>query len=917
MSSWRPALRIARRTIRRNLGRSLLVAVLVGVPVAGATLADVLYRSTSGAELETYQRIGDADAEVLVTSADALYDGWAPDTWDGVDYERLTDDRDPAEVDLSEHLPSGSHIVAPEEYRDARIAVGEGFVHAATKVMLLGDPLTKHEARLESGDWPTASNEAVVTRSLAERLGILDDGDLPNDAEIEIFDGPTVTVTGLSVDPFCLSCESVMTMPESVLDTTGPENEQNDPRDGSIHRYLVDLPDGADAAALAPGLADAGIAMVPREVHLKPDAVGGGNPSMEDIQAIALSALVIGLGLLEIVLLAGAAFAVGARRQTRDLGLAAVNGATGRQVRRMVLAQGLSLGAIGAVLGVVLGALVIVVAEPLWERLLGQLIDTWRFGVGEIALAGGVGLLSGLAAAVIPAVGAARMKPVDALAGRFRASKLATRMPIFGLVLIILGVATALGGNRLIADEFAAYRQELAAAPSGEWVAAPDTTVAVTLQILGAVLAVAGIVIAIPALVTALAGIARRLSFPFRYAVRDAARHRHRTAPTVAAIMIVVTGSVTLAFVAGGVEHAEKVRYAPKLPDNLMAINGDLWQPDGYDPDALERAAASAQEKLPDAQLTEVTRPVYEIAPPDSIPEEERHAEIQPATAISELPEECSYEECWNDTSVSEVAVATPDLFEIIAGRPMDDSERRALESGTAIAFEQKAVGDDGTVTIGADTYIYDDPQFDGWSKPERVTLDAKVVNVESVYSYLRIVLVPADTVPGDATLAADMALLAYGDAADEDVTAAIGAAELQGTFAVIEEGPQTYAGIVAVILAAASAFVTLVGVAIAISLAAAESRADYATLRAVGAPPRRRRLVAGAQALVVGGVGTVLGLALGAYVAFTAWPTTGSPEFVVPWSNLTITGIAVPLLAVLVAMIFTPSRLPMIRRLE
>ncbi len=51
-------------------------------------------------------------------------------------------------------------------------------------------------------------------------------------------------------------------------------------------------------------------------------------------------ALAIGFGVLEIVLLAGTAFAVGARRQTRELGLVAAAGGTARDVRRIVLLQG-------------------------------------------------------------------------------------------------------------------------------------------------------------------------------------------------------------------------------------------------------------------------------------------------------------------------------------------------------------------------------------------------------------------------------------------------------------------------------------------------------------------------------------------------------------------------------------------------
>ena len=64
-----------------------------------------------------------------------------------------------------------------------------------------------------------------------------------------------------------------------------------------------------------------------------------------DIGPYAAMALVIGFGILEIVLLAGTAFAVGARRQTRELGLVMAAGGTPRDVRRIVLLQGLFAGA--------------------------------------------------------------------------------------------------------------------------------------------------------------------------------------------------------------------------------------------------------------------------------------------------------------------------------------------------------------------------------------------------------------------------------------------------------------------------------------------------------------------------------------------------------------------------------------------
>jgi putative ABC transport system permease protein len=41
----------------------------------------------------------------------------------------------------------------------------------------------------------------------------------------------------------------------------------------------------------------------------------------------------------------------------------------------------------------------------------------------------------------------------------------------------------------------------------------------------------------------------------------------------------------------------------------------------------------------------------------------------------------------------------------------------------------------------------------------------------------------------------------------------------------------------------------------------------------------------------------------------------SGAPGFVIPWANLLLTALAVPALAMAVAALFTPSRLPLVRR--
>ena len=70
---------------------------------------------------------------------------------------------------------------------------------------------------------------------------------------------------------------------------------------------------------------------------------------------VAIVSLIVAMALLEVVLLAGPAFAVSARRQARTLALMAASGGTPRQARRVVLASGIVLGALAALLGAVLG----------------------------------------------------------------------------------------------------------------------------------------------------------------------------------------------------------------------------------------------------------------------------------------------------------------------------------------------------------------------------------------------------------------------------------------------------------------------------------------------------------------------------------------------------------------------------------
>ena len=906
MSSWRPALRIARRTVLRSRGRSLLIVILVGLPVAGATYADVIARTFSSPAREAHRSLGSADAAVTVTPAERLP---AYDPRGAVNGGAVPRERDPARVDVEALLPRGTRMVRSPDSLGVALARGTGVVRTRIVAGDVREPLHRHVIALHSGRAP-GQGEALVSERLAERLRLLDDGRLRPDSAVRVLDGPAAQVSGIVRDPFCLSCELLAGLPGSVV-ARAARADVRAGRGAAAPTYLVDFPQGTVVDAVGRELASKGVALATYEALAHPDRLAGAPTAVtvDELRAVALVALIVALGLLEVVLLAGTAFAVGARRQVRELGLVAASGGSPRDIRRIVLAQGIVLGAAGAVLGVALGFAVAIGGRSQWERLADAEIVSWEFGLAEVAVAALVGLLSGLAAAVLPAIGAGRMSPVNALAGRFRSAVRARRSgAVAGGALVAVGAACGLLGDRLLADDFARYVGELAQLErTGGFVAAPSPTGPLALIAGGATLALVGVVLLAPALIGAIARAGGRLPLSARLAVRDAERHRHRTGPATSAIVVVVTGAVVLAFSLAGAFHADELRHPPQLPSQTLSV----MRGDGSRAEMLEGARLAAA-RLPGGRRHVVSvvlgppSPAAERTPRQPQSDERRvYAEPQPQCR-SGRGRDCTYVEGGRDGSV---AIARDDATtRLLAGSGFDAAARAALAAGEALVFVPQMLDGAGRARL-----------FVHHSKGGVVRLPGHLVRSDRAYQQLPAALVSARTARAQGWEARDDSVLVTyaARATPDDVDAAVTAALATGALVARDDDSQNARNLVLLLVAAAAALMTLMGVAISVALSAAEGRADLATLAAVGAPPRRRRRLMASQALLVGGLGTLLGLVLGTFVAFTARATTGSPEMVVPWGNLAATGIGVPLLAALVAALCTRGRLPLVRRAE
>jgi putative ABC transport system permease protein len=141
-----------------------------------------------------------------------------------------------------------------------------------------------------------------------------------------------------------------------------------------------------------------------------------------------------------------------------------------------------------------------------------------------------------------------------------------------------------------------------------------------------------------------------------------------------------------------------------------------------------------------------------------------------------------------------------------------------------------------------------------------------------------------------------------------------------------VERGPQSNSANL-IVLAIVAGVIALGAAAIATGLAAADGRADLATLAAVGASPRVRRVLSLSQSGVIAGLGSLLGAASGlgmsAAVLFALnrrftelWPAPTPYPLTVPWLNLSIALLVVPAVAMLGAGLLTRSRLPAERRI-
>lgn len=865
---WRVAARLARRQVRRTWVSSALIATLVALPIAGMAGAAIFVDSLSGTPTERADvTLGRMQAWVAPAGVpDAGF--WQMPSephWNGypLDASGSSVDQPEGEIpaDPLSALPAGTETVYIGEGQ-ARIETSAGLAVVSAWSGAIWDPRFSGRFDVVDGTAPTNAGEVMVTPATLERVGTVVGGTI-TDADSD----RAYTITGTV---------EVAALPDV---DSGIAFFDEDRFGGTW--YLPDLRlDWDDVRQLN----DAGIIAYSRDVVLDPPAfqpdeynVGSTPESQAMMNRLALLATLAAAGVAAgymVVMLAGAAFAVSARRQQRALAIAASVGADARDLRRIVRLQGTVLGLVGGVAGTALG----IGAAALAIRLLdtGSATQFWGFHVPWEMLAGILvfAVLVGTGAALMPARGVARSDAMSALRGARRPQKVTASRPFWGSLMLVVGVGvTVLSG--------------LAAAALSTSSVIPWDSPLRWLPIIGIIggpiLAQLGIVLSGRWLLWLTSLALSKLGIAARIASRDAVANGARTVPAFAAIGATVFAGVFAVGMVGMSTGLNERTWTYAAP--VGTVVGTLYSrgPEALTLEQAQQAAAATVDVYREVGVSAtgvaLRQPETWAETESEIPADlERAVAVMPDGELIDPEDDRSYGYSELESPANNLTVLDVDDVEIATGIRLDAAERAAYERGEALVTLPKLVTDD-TIEIAAwterDWQYGEAPSniFHPWPDTTyaeplwQETVDAFVVTAPD-----QAVVVAISPRTAESLGIAVVPYVVFGtfdtppttDQRDRLWSLAEGVQNDAYAASVwIEDGPAD-AALWIVPLLAAMAVLVLGASAVALGLARFERRPDDATLTAVGATASLRRSIGFWQGLVIVGFGTFAGAAAG-----------------------------------------------------
>ncbi|MCC5951521.1 MAG: hypothetical protein JJU45_05440 [Acidimicrobiia bacterium] len=938
-------LRLAGRELRRRPLRFALVALLVAVPCT-ATLVALTWVSHLG--VPAAERHAEVHGTVdLVLYADRYHTLTLPRE---VPVDELTplldaDARFTPVVDelLTDVLPDESRWLTERTVRE-RVRLDDVAAAFVLTDLPLDHPLTRDRFTGLSGRLPTSAGEVVLTEPLAQTLGVaIGDTVRPQVTDEEMTVVGTVRyrspygTRAAHVAPGTLDDEparaetmlidvagvddrdsrwAMRTAVDAELADTFTEARDRTP-DGDSDRMVGPPTEAADPPARdrTDTFEVDGIPIEPPDDLIMGPAIELSRAGLLELDAARwttwgwdegaagprAAVSVAGALLLAVTgVLVAAAFAVSARAQLHRIGLLAAAGAPPRRLVRILVTQGAAAAFLGAVLAVLAtNGLLRAIGDARWSSAVDRAITVpWTTPL-DVAVVTLLAVACGVGAAAVPALRAARLPVLTALAGRVPTHPVQARVPVVGWLLVGSGAALA--------------------ALAVVW--RTSGNIGATVGVLGGVAVLAGICVLSPWVVSLMARLVGRRSATAHLAARGLERSRVRASATVASICVtatvVVALSTTLA-TTGGWRAIDA--YVPETPPGTVLISS-LGPAGAVDADQLAEVAADVAAAVgPDAEATRVdtvaeVSAVHADAPPVVPDPESSDPGEPPPQASGLLP--------------SPVGVATEDTLDVL---DLPAHVRQSIADGHAVALAHPSGGyvpglplpfdvdeADATVTlvdrdgdpIALSVTVVTSDRV-AWRLPAMWVSPSVAERLDGVPSSMWVV----DTPDGlSAAQAGAVELLADDLRWQADADNGLGALIGQPSTAIeISVGPHdsgwTEVQVRAAVLGGAVALMVAV-MALSLALAGRDGREERVVLAAVGAGPRRLRAMSvTAAALTVGGAALVaLPAGLAPVAAVAAASNVGLGELRVDWPTILALVVGAPLAAAAVTWAATSLR--------
>ncbi len=588
-------------------------------------------------------------------------------------------------------------------------------------------------------------------------------------------------------------------------------------------------------------------------------AISGGNATLPGMPAAATftfpSAFVRGLpsatgvllvevlGLVFIGLVSVAGFSVMAQRRIRALGMLSAIGATERNLRLVMIANGLVVGVAGALAGAVLGFAAWLAYVPTLQQTTGHVVDAANLPWWALALGVAFAVATSVLASRRPAKTIAQVPVVAALSGRPAPPKAVHRSALPGVIVFAAGVACLAFAGGL-------------AGVAGHGHAGQGRAL---LLLVGLVAVIVGIVLLAPLAISVLAaGAGPRLPVAIRIALRDLVRYRARSGAALAATTFAVFLAMGICLVASISFGNPLDPIGPNLSSSQLIVS------------AQQSPGGGLITQLSSAQIARLGGQVNSLAA-------SLHARSVPLESAVTLYQ-VGTEENGPGSFSGSVYVATPQLlvtYGIKASQIAPGTDILTMRPGLAglphmeMTWQSPGYhgpggnepGSSGGPPCTLSNGCLANPAIQAISSlPSGTSAPNTVITEYAVSKYHLqsavqlsgwLIQVPASLTAAQINAARHLAL-GYG----VTVETKSGAPGL-GEFA----GGATALGIVI-------AFGVL---AASVGLIRSETARDLRTLTAAGASPRTRRMITAATAAALGLLGAVLGIA-GALVAGLAW---------------------------------------------